>query len=133
MPTNESPLWAQGVELNANCHLLTVKKGASMKRNLAIVVAFVWSLSLLAAAQEKAPASPPAHAECKFSDGKTLKVDYSSPRMRGRKIYGGLVPYGQVWRTGANAATSGELVSCCNPEACRVQAVGSTTMVAPRA
>src|SRR6476619_3872371 len=29
-----------------------------------------------------------------------------SPRAKGRKIYGGLVPYGQVWRTGANEATT---------------------------
>jgi hypothetical protein len=50
--------------------------------------------------------SPPAKAECKFTDGKNITVDYSSPRMKGRKIYGGLVPYGQVWRTGANEATS---------------------------
>ncbi len=50
--------------------------------------------------------SPPAKAECKFADGKTITVDYSSPRMKGRKIYGGLVPYGQVWRTGANEATT---------------------------
>jgi hypothetical protein len=32
-------------------------------------------------------------------------VDYSSPAMRGRKIFGGLVPYDKVWRTGANAST----------------------------
>jgi len=50
--------------------------------------------------------SPAAKAECKFPDGKTVHVDYSSPRMRGRKIFGELVPYGEVWRTGANAATS---------------------------
>jgi Protein of unknown function (DUF2911) len=55
--------------------------------------------------------SPPASAECKFSDGKTIKMDYSSPRMRGRKILGpasekALVPYGEIWRTGANEATT---------------------------
>ena len=50
--------------------------------------------------------SPAAKAECKFADGKTVHVDYSSPRMRGRKIFGELVPYGEVWRAGANAATS---------------------------
>jgi hypothetical protein len=50
--------------------------------------------------------SPPASADCKFSDGKGVTVDYSSPRMKGRKIYGGLVPYGEVWRTGANEATT---------------------------
>lgn len=50
--------------------------------------------------------SPAAKADCKFADGKTIHVDYSSPRMRGRKIYGGLVPLGEVWRAGANQATS---------------------------
>jgi hypothetical protein len=50
--------------------------------------------------------SPPAKAECKFADGKAVHVDYSSPRMRGRKIFGGLVPYGEVWRVGANEATT---------------------------
>jgi len=55
--------------------------------------------------------SPPASAECKFSDGKTVKIDYSSPRAKGRKIFGeasekALVPFGEVWRTGANEATT---------------------------
>ena len=50
--------------------------------------------------------SPPAHVEYKFADGKMLTIDYSSPRMRGRVIYGGLVPYGTEWRVGANEATT---------------------------
>jgi hypothetical protein len=55
--------------------------------------------------------SPPAKAECKMSDGNTIGVDYSSPRVKGRKIYGteqegALVPYGKVDRTGANEATT---------------------------
>lgn len=35
-----------------------------------------------------------------------LEVKYSRPYKKGRKIFGGLVPYGEVWRTGANEATS---------------------------
>ena len=50
--------------------------------------------------------SPAAQAECKFSGGKTITVNYSSPRMRGRKVFGELVPYGKVWRAGANEATT---------------------------
>jgi Protein of unknown function (DUF2911) len=50
--------------------------------------------------------SPPAKATCALGDGKTITVDYSSPRAKGRKIFGGLVPYGEVWRTGANEATT---------------------------
>src|SRR4029079_600818 len=34
-----------------------------------------------------------------------ITIEYSSPAVRGRKIWGGLVPYGEVWRAGANAAT----------------------------
>ena len=34
-----------------------------------------------------------------------VEVEYSRPSVKGRKIYGGLVPHGEVWRTGANSAT----------------------------
>ena len=34
-----------------------------------------------------------------------VSIDYSRPSVRERKIFGGLLPYGQIWRTGANAAT----------------------------
>jgi hypothetical protein len=37
--------------------------------------------------------------------GAKLWIDYSRPAKRGRAIYGGVVPFGEVWRTGANAAT----------------------------
>lgn len=50
--------------------------------------------------------SPAANASCKFADGKTITVDYSSPRVRGRTIFGGLVPYDSVWILGANQATT---------------------------
>jgi Protein of unknown function (DUF2911) len=53
----------------------------------------------------KKPASPPETASVELN-GKTVTIDYSAPSMRGRKIKGGLVPFGKVWRTGANAATT---------------------------
>ena len=37
--------------------------------------------------------------------GARIEVAYSRPATRGRDIWGGLVPYGEVWRTGANSAT----------------------------
>ena len=78
-----------------------------MKIRIVPVVLLLPVFALLACAQDasKRP-SPPAQAQCKFSDGKTVKSDYSSPRMKGRKIFGGLVPYGEVWRAGANEATT---------------------------
>ena len=51
------------------------------------------------------PLSPPSKAAVDLN-GKEIVIDYNSPFMRGRKIFGGLVPYGQAWRTGANAATT---------------------------
>lgn len=38
--------------------------------------------------------------------GAKVSIEYGRPYMRGRKIVGGLVPYGRVWRTGADAATT---------------------------
>lgn len=72
---------------------------------VAMTLAVALSAISSAEAQQRPRPSPAASAECKFDDGKSIKVDYSSPRMRGRKIYGELVPFGQVWRTGANEAT----------------------------
>jgi hypothetical protein len=71
-----------------------------------VVVMGILALTTVTVAQEKKPLSPPGQASVKFDDGKTVTIQYSRPSMRGRKIFGGLVPYGQVWRTGANAATS---------------------------
>ncbi len=56
--------------------------------------------------------SPPGTATFKFDDGKNITVNYSRPKVndprtgQARKIYGGLVPYGEPWRAGANEATS---------------------------
>ena len=86
-------------------------------KKLALLAALLFAIATVASAQmsmeqdkSKRP-SPPASAECKFSNGKTIKIDYSSPRAKGRKIFGSgsehaLVPYGEVWRTGANEATT---------------------------
>src|SRR6202000_3030626 len=49
--------------------------------------------------------SPPAQASVSFGS-KTVTIDYGAPSMRGRKIFGGLVPYDHWWRTGANSATT---------------------------
>lgn len=49
-------------------------------------------------------ASPRGSVEATV-DGARLAVDYGRPSKRGREIFGGLVPWRQVWRTGANAAT----------------------------
>lgn len=53
----------------------------------------------------KPMASPPAETS-QTVDGKKVSIHYNAPSMKGRKIFGGLVPYDKVWRTGANPATT---------------------------
>jgi DUF2911 family protein len=77
-----------------------------MQKQIVFLTSLLLAFATLAACQDKKPASPPAQAQCKFSDGKTVTIAYSSPRAKSRKIFGGLVPYGEVWRTGANEATT---------------------------
>ena len=74
-----------------------------MYKKLLLVLLFVGTLNVNA--QVKAPApSPTAKSEQKV--GLTdITIEYSRPSMRGRTIFGGLVPYGKTWRTGANANT----------------------------
>ena len=72
---------------------------------LALVLATVCSAQMGGGDKSKRP-SPPASASCDVGGGKTITTDYSSPRMKGRKIYGDLVPFGEIWRTGANEATT---------------------------
>jgi hypothetical protein len=78
-------------------------------RRLALPAVILLMFTTMTVAQEKDKSkrpSPPAQAQCKFADGKSITIDYSSPRAKGRKIFGELVPYGEVWRTGANEATT---------------------------
>jgi Protein of unknown function (DUF2911) len=78
-------------------------KGETMHKRIAFVIGLILTLSAVAVCQKP---SPPASATCDLGGGKSIKTDYSSPRAKGRKIYGDLVPFGQVWRTGANEATT---------------------------
>jgi len=71
-----------------------------------LFLVFLVALAAGAIPSKSQVASPPAKAACKFADGKTITVNYSSPRMHGRKIFGDLVPFGEVWRLGADDATA---------------------------
>ena len=75
---------------------------------VALVTAFAVPLvvPLVARAQDKnARPSPPATANVTLGST-SVKIDYSVPSMKGRKIFGGLVPYDHWWRLGANEATA---------------------------
>ena len=72
-----------------------------------VVMAMAATAFAVRAQQDKSKRpSPPAKAECQLPGGKSVTVDYSSPRAKGRKIFGELVPYGKVWRAGANESTT---------------------------
>lgn len=73
-------------------------------RFVAMVAAGVCSASHVVSAQRSRYTSPEARSSVTIA-GKELKVEYYAPSMHGRKIMGGLVPYGAVWCTGANIAT----------------------------
>ena len=70
---------------------------------LTLVGVSISSMILCQSNKSKRP-SPPATATGKVN-GATITIDYSSPSVKGRKIWGELVPYDKVWRTGANEAT----------------------------
>ncbi|WP_198956222.1 DUF2911 domain-containing protein [Archangium sp. Cb G35] len=77
-----------------------------MKKLLGCVVAVVMALtSLPASAQLELPAASPSAKVVQHVGLTEVSVDYSSPAVKGRKLWGELVPFGQVWRTGANMTT----------------------------
>lgn len=69
---------------------------------------FIAAISLFtigATAQIDTPAPSPAASLTQTVGLTDISIDYSRPSMKGRTIYGNLVPYGKVWRTGANLRT----------------------------
>lgn len=77
----------------------------SLIKSVALLALLTGLLSQSAVAQLSLPEpSPPATVKQKigFTD---LTIDYSRPAVKGRAIFGGLVPYGKIWRTGASDAT----------------------------
>ncbi len=79
-------------------------------RGRAAILSAALVLPLSASGEEAKPAarvpvSPRAAEEIAVGTGK-IRIEYSRPFVKGRKIFGALVPWNTVWRTGANAATS---------------------------
>ena len=72
-----------------------------LKRKIQLIV--VLCITTFVNAQNK-PASPAAVATGKIN-GATISINYSSPSVKGRVIWGELVPFNKMWRAGANAAT----------------------------
>lgn len=87
--------FAKPLALAAFAFTLTLAKPVSAQMD---------NMNMKADAKKPLP-SPPAIANVSL-DGKAITIKYNAPSMRGRKIMGDLVPYGTIWRTGANPATT---------------------------
>jgi hypothetical protein len=80
-------------------------KRTIISRGLLLTLIGMLMTSLIFAQGDKSKRpSPPATATGKVM-GATITINYSSPAVKGRKIWGELVPYDKVWRAGANEAT----------------------------
>ena len=66
----------------------------------------LFAIAFFASTMVFAQKPSPAETATGTVAGSEIKVNYSSPAVKGRKIWGGLVPYDKVWRAGANTATS---------------------------
>jgi hypothetical protein len=79
-----------------------------MKKTFQLKAAFLFAFALLLSAvtfaQDK-PSSPRDSVSGTVA-GSTITINYGSPSVKGRKIWGGLEAYGKVWRAGANEATT---------------------------
>jgi hypothetical protein len=83
-------------------------EGTRISKTLLIIFAGLLIVSVVCAQEDKSQRpSPPAMATGHVMDA-TISIKYSSPAVKGRKIWGGLVPYDKVWRAGANEATTFE-------------------------
>ena len=76
-----------------------------LQSTLILALSFI---SLIASSQDKAKPSPSSTASGKAGNA-NITINYGAPSVKGRNIWGDLVPYGKVWRTGANDATVFEI------------------------
>lgn len=78
-----------------------------MRLQKKIYLLFIALLTVTFVNAQNKPASPAAVTTGKIN-GATISINYSSPSVKGRKIWGELVPFNKVWRAGANDATTFE-------------------------
>ena len=71
-----------------------------------ILLVLAVALSVPACAQNNKPRVSPPESVSGMIDKASITINYSSPSVKGRKIWGALVPYDTVWRAGANEATT---------------------------
>jgi hypothetical protein len=76
-----------------------------MNLKFSIAILFLLMQSVYAQQDLKVPTLSPLSEVTQELGLTQVKLSYSRPSAKGRKIFGGLVPYNEVWRTGANAST----------------------------
>jgi hypothetical protein len=76
-----------------------------MKKIIGLLLIFIATTNF--AFGQKAKASPRESVTGKINTA-TISIDYGSPSVKGRKIWGALVPFNKIWRAGANEATTFE-------------------------
>ncbi|MCX6206169.1 MAG: DUF2911 domain-containing protein [Bacteroidetes bacterium] len=81
----------------------------SFTKQLLLSVSFLFALNIVNAQTAPTPKSPAATATGTIKSGANITIKYSSPSVRDRKIWGGLVPFDSIWRAGANNATQIEV------------------------
>jgi len=77
----------------------------NLRRVLAVAVAGIMLSGNLQAQDVKLPSASPAQTVTQEFALSSISLSYSRPAVKGRVIFGDLVPYGQIWRTGANSPT----------------------------
>jgi hypothetical protein len=74
-------------------------------KGLVLTLVGLFMTSLIFAQQDKSKRASPPETATGTVAGATITINYSSPAVKGRKVWGDLVPYDKVWRLGANEAT----------------------------
>ncbi len=77
-----------------------------MRKYFFLIITILTVCSIAEAQEFRTPRPSPDATVTQFVGITKITVDYSSPRVNSRKIWGDLVPFGEIWRTGANEGTT---------------------------
>ncbi|WP_339924473.1 DUF2911 domain-containing protein [uncultured Cyclobacterium sp.] len=108
-----------------------MKKMKSLCLALTLTILMVVSTTYQSHAQLQAPAPSPSSFVSQNVGFTKISIDYSSPAVKGRNVFGDLVPYGTPWRAGANAPTTIEFSTAVNIAGKTVNAGKYTVFITP--
>lgn len=100
---------------------------------LAVSLMFLLSAIQTVQAQLSAPAPSPAAFVSQNVGFTKISIDYSSPGVKGRKIFGDVVKNGETWRAGANAPTTIEFSTAVSIDGKNIRAGKYTIFITPQA